>query len=609
MSAGRTILAAFATLGLSLAAAPVAQASLTYGQVGSFGGEAIQNPFGVAVDQASDHVYVSSIVSADRLAEFGAAGNILEPSPFGQGEPLSGEYIFSGVAVDPREGNLYVVEGLGQEIQTYSGVTGALLSHFSVAGSANLFESITAVQIASDGIGDIYFPNAPNDEVQELSPEGILLKTFVGSGSETLKAPTGVAVSPAGDVYVADNGNGRVEELTPAGTFVMAIGTGVDETTGAAVCTAASGDTCGPGSDGSEAVALDAAGDILVGENSGAGYHVVVYNSGGEELADFGLGAIGPSEFETIDTLAVGPTGLVYVTDAASNLVLVYAQQRKPTLLSTSSSVVRQTTATINAAIVPGYAETTYRLEYGLSTSYGRSVPIPDSAIGDGGPSDAPVNVGQELTGLQPATTYHYRVVATNSVGQTIGPDETFTTLQPQPPVLSTGQATGTGQNGATLTATIDTEGYETIYEFDLGVDTSYGTRIFGDAGSQPGAQTFATALQGLMPETTYHYRIAATNPFGTVYGADQTFTTAGYPTATLAVPQSPPLLPTSLLAPAPRKIAKVAVTKLAASKVAATKRPARSARRGADVGSGRHRKSGRRSGGHTHGNGRRGKR
>jgi hypothetical protein len=599
MGARRTILAGLATLGLTIAGAPVAQAGLTYGQVGSFGSGKIENPEGVAVDQASNDVYVASFVSPDRLDKFNASGSILT-SPFGIGKDFQpGRPGFSGVAVDPLDGHLYAIDAAGQEVQTYDGATGTLLSHFSVEGSANIFGIATVVQIASDVAGSIYFPNAPNNEVQKFNPEGNVLQTFTGSGGEALKEPTGVAVAPSGDVYIADDGNGRVEEFTAAGAFVMAIGTGVDQTTGGSVCTAASGDTCGPGSDGSQSVALDEAGDVLVGENGGAGFHVVVYTPAGEKLADFGLGTIGPTEF--VDTLAVGPTGLVYVTDSANNLIRIYAQQSKPSLLNESASAVRQTSATLNVTIGRGYADTTYHFEYGPSTTYGTNIPTPYADIGSGGLEGPPAVVGQELSGLAPGSTYHYRVVATNALGHTTGPDETFVTLPSQPPVVSTGQASGVAQNMATLTGTIDTEGYEAVYEFDLGVDTSYGTRIFGDAGVEPGAHTFTAALQGLMAGTTYHYRILATNAFGTTYGTDQAFTTSPYPSSTLTAPETPSLLATSLLAPAGGAPTSSAPARAAGAK--STVRSARyaKARRSSRVPSRRKRKGSMGSGGAGH--------
>jgi hypothetical protein len=538
------LIAALGTLALSLIASPAAQASVTYAPIASFNAE-INGPLGVAVDQASGRVYVANLLSDD-IGWYGPTGSHIETVGRSFGH-------FAGAAVDSVNGNVYVIDG--EEIETYNPLHEPRepVSAFSIAGSTNLtfsFEgsnfSVSAVQIASDSAGNVYLPNAPNNEIQEFNPEGHVLHTITGSGAEALKEPTGVAVDAAGNVYVADNGNGRVEEFSPGGAFIVAIGTGVDQTTKGNVCTAASGDICGTGSDGSQALALDGAGDIFVGENNGSGFHVVLYSPAGAELTDFGMGTIGSSGLGAIDTLAVGPTGLVYVTDGANNVVWIYAKQSEPSLVSVSSSAVTQTSATLNATIGPGHADTSYHFEYGTSTAYGTSVPVPDADIGIG--LNGPAVVGQELTGLALDTTYHYRVIASNALGQDIGNDRTFTTPPLQPPVVSTGQASGVAQNAATLTATIDTQGFQSTYEFDLGTDTSYGTRIFGDAGVQAGAHTFAAGLQGLAPGTTYHYRIVASNIFGTSYGTDQTLTTVPVPGSVITAPPPPPLIATQVV-------------------------------------------------------------
>ncbi len=542
-------LAPLAAIAAGTLAAPAAQAAVTYSEITNFGA-GVHEPVGVAVDQATGDVYTGSffIEGQPPLDKFDAAGNILAPSPFGQGDrEFFGAYFFSGVAVDPANGDLYAVDGTAEEVQTYS-VSGALLSHFSVAGSGNVFGLLTAVQIATDATGNVYFPNAPNNEVQKYNPQGGLLATFTGSGEEALKEPTGVAVDAAGNVYVADDGNSRMEEFSPTGAFIMAIGAGVNKTTGGEVCTAASGDTCGPGTDGTQSVAVGADGEIFLGEQSGSGFHVVLYGPAGEKLSDFGLGTIGSSEFGAIDTLAVGPNGAVYVGDDGHSVIRVYAQQSKPSIVSASVEPEHFTTI-LSARIEQGLADTAYRFEYGPTSAYGASIPVPDKDIGNG--LEGAASVSQQLTGLQPGTTYHYRVVASNALGRTASTDQTFTTLPPQPPIVATGQATGVAQNSGTLTGTIDTQGSETTYEFDIGVDTSYGTRIFADAGVQAGSQQYAFALQGLMPGTTYHYRIAATNIFGTTYGVDETFTTASYPGEALTPPPtSLAQLPTNLLAP-----------------------------------------------------------
>jgi hypothetical protein len=244
-------------------------------------------------------------------------------------------------------------------------------------------------------------------------------------------------------------------------------------------------------------------------------YRLVAVNAAGTEYG----------EDETFQTEALAPTLSEYV------------------------SAVTQTTGTLDASIDPNDQETTYRFEYGTTAAYGTVLPASEASIGSGYED---VHVGQELSGLQPGTTYHYRVVATNGsspVGGSVGPDQTFTTPPLEPPVVSTGQAVGVAQNSATLTATIDTQGYQTDYEFDFGTETGYGIRIFGNAGVEPGAHAYSVTLQGLAPGTTYHYRVAATNTFGTTYGVDVTFTTASFPASVLAAPATAPLIATQVVA------------------------------------------------------------
>ena len=81
------------------------------------------------------------------------------------------------------------------------------------------------------------------------------------------------------------------------------------------------------------------------------------------------------------------------------------------------ASSVDLTEATLKAQINPQGAPTTYHLEYGTDTSYGTST----SERGVGSDESAHVVVNS-LEGLSAGTTYHYRFVATNSVGVSEGP-------------------------------------------------------------------------------------------------------------------------------------------------------------------------------------------
>src|SRR5262249_52884215 len=92
------------------------------------------------------------------------------------------------------------------------------------------------------------------------------------------------------------------------------------------------------------------------------------------------------------------------------------------------STGVTETAATLNGVVDPQGSETTYHFEYGTSTSYGTSVPVPSASVGSG---SVQKTVSQALTGLQPSTTYHYRLVATSANGTSEGEDSVFRTAAP----------------------------------------------------------------------------------------------------------------------------------------------------------------------------------
>jgi sugar lactone lactonase YvrE len=96
-----------------------------------------------------------------------------------------------------------------------------------------------------------------------------------------------------------------------------------------------------------------------------------------------------------------------------------------PTVTVEAPSSISSEGATLKGTVNPqGYA-TTYHFEYGLTTSYGTSVPIPDASVGSGASA---VAVSQAVTGLRGERTYHYRIVASNAEGTSTSGDQSFTT-------------------------------------------------------------------------------------------------------------------------------------------------------------------------------------
>ena len=115
---------------------------------------------------------------------------------------------------------------------------------------------------------------------------------------------------------------------------------------------------------------------------------------------------------------------------------LAFTAPHSPEVISTSTDNVSSAFAELRAQIDPLGADTSYFFEYGPTTAYGHDAPVltekaPDGAsIGSGGVvGDSVESVVQDIGGLSPGTTYHFRVVAVNAVGTEYGADGSFATL------------------------------------------------------------------------------------------------------------------------------------------------------------------------------------
>jgi hypothetical protein len=185
---------------------------------------------------------------------------------------------------------------------------------------------------------------------------------------------------------------------------------------------------------------------------------------------------------------------------------------------------VGPTTATVTGTVNPNGQATTWYVEYGTSTSYGAKTPNASAGSGTAGSG-----VSASLANLTPATTYHYRLVATNASGTAGGEDGIFTTSSA--PVAVTGAATSVTVTSATLNGTVDPNGRATTWYFEYGTTTSYGSKTAEkSAGSGTATVGVSAPVPGLTRGRLYHFRLVATSDAGTSRGADQTFSTSGAP-------------------------------------------------------------------------------
>jgi hypothetical protein len=98
-------------------------------------------------------------------------------------------------------------------------------------------------------------------------------------------------------------------------------------------------------------------------------------------------------------------------------------------------------------------------------------------------------------------------------------------------PTVGTGRSSNVTYSSAIVFATVNPQAQPTTYVFQYGTSRGYGVQTpLAPAGSGSSSITVSQTLTGLLPLTTYHYRILATNPAGAGTGGDRTFTTGPVP-------------------------------------------------------------------------------
>lgn len=206
--------------------------------------------------------------------------------------------------------------------------------------------------------------------------------------------------------------------------------------------------------------------------------------------------------------------------------VLVGLAAGTPTAVTLSPLSITETSATLRGTVQPNGVQTNVWIEYGVSSSLGFQLNLPSV-----GSQHTIYDVSGFLTGLQPNTTYYYRLVAENSFGTSRGTIVSFvTTLGGSGgTVVNTQSATEVNNFSARLNGTVSAGQNVTVtYRFEYGVTQSLGSRT-ADSMVVPGSTSVpvSAVISGLQQNTTYYFRIVGESPQGTSQGVTSSFFTS----------------------------------------------------------------------------------
>jgi hypothetical protein len=530
-------------LAIGLLATAPAFAARTYdSQITGFGGGPYGGPYGVTVDPSSENVWITDPNQ----------GKAFEYDPYPSENllgTLAGNGYIRGVAANSVTHQIYVGDPAIPAVHIYDN-TGAVSYLYHNFGSLEL--NVATDNSGGASGGDLYVTSVGGDPstnvVQKFDAAGnpvdfsgsasyISGNAISGTPSGPFGTPWNVAVDGSGNVYVVDRGNSVVDEFDPSGEFLQAFaGTGAP----GGFSTHLTGVAIDPTSGNVLVVDAD---NLVVDEFSPSGEYLdQLTGTGPSQATPFGSNAIPGTDIGPLPGgITVDPSGYVYVAD--SGAVDIFTPRNPlPTVTNAAATNLGHSSATVNASIGlnGGPNVTSCVFQYGPTIAFGSSVPCSPAT-----PYAGTTAISANLSGLTAETTYHYRAVLTTPNGTKKGLSQTFKLEAVYSP--STGSASNPEPGSATLNGSFTGDGNDTHYYFEYVDFPDYDPAApdpysagqttaappGADAGSGTGTQAVSAIAHLSSPYTTYHYRLVATNSFGTSYGSDQTLLS------------SPPALPT----------------------------------------------------------------
>ncbi len=175
--------------------------------LGNIGRGVLQRPTGVARDPRSGELFVADTMAHD-IKVFDAAGALLRTlGKRGEGD---GEFNFP-THLAFAGGELYVTDTLNSRVQIFDPAAPLPLRKFGSRG-LTLGSLVRPKGVAADSEGNVYVIESYHDSLLVYSRRGEFLLPIVGSGAPggNFYLPSGVWVDAKNQVYVADMFNGRI---------------------------------------------------------------------------------------------------------------------------------------------------------------------------------------------------------------------------------------------------------------------------------------------------------------------------------------------------------------------------------------------------------------
>lgn len=179
--------------------------------------------------------------------------------------------------------------------------------------------------------------------------------------------------------------------------------------------------------------------------------------------------------------------------------------------------------ATLKGSVNPSGLDTMYYFEYGETSSYG----IKKSQVYAGNGSDIKYVSLTLSNSFAPGKLYHFRIVASNTMGVSYGEDITFSTEKLVAPAATTGDATDITLSTATLNGVVNPHNDQAMWHFEYRKAGADWKKTDNAGVAVENDWTIKAQIFSLEADTTYSYKLIAVNGAGTTTGGEKTFKTA----------------------------------------------------------------------------------